>query len=294
MKKVWGSLAMLIATVLWGISFSAQSTGMRFVEPMLFTAFRSAVAVVALVLVIMAFDLMKFKRLTLWGDAATAEARKNLLAGGLWCGIVISVASICQQFGLKYTSAGKTGFLTALYIVIVPVLGLFFKRKSSWILWLAVVLALAGSWLLCGGISSVGKGEMFVIACAFVYSIHIMVIDYYAAKCDCVRLSTLQFAVATILSAIASGVAGEPWIAKNIAATAPYWLFCGICASAIAFTLQMVAQKYLHPVTATLLMSLESVFAALGGWIFLHEVLSVRELIGCAIIFCAVITAQKK
>ena len=294
MKKVWGSLAMLIATVLWGISFSAQSTGMRFVEPMLFTAFRSAVAVVALVLVIMAFDLMKFKRLTLWGNAATAEARKNLLAGGLWCGIVISVASICQQFGLKYTSAGKTGFLTALYIVIVPVLGLFFKRKSSWILWLAVVLALAGSWLLCGGISSVGKGEMFVIACAFVYSIHIMVIDYYAAKCDCVRLSTLQFAVATILSAIASGVAGEPWIAKNIAATAPYWLFCGICASAIAFTLQMVAQKYLHPVTATLLMSLESVFAALGGWIFLHEVLSVRELIGCAIIFCAVITAQKK
>ena len=294
MKKVWGSLAMLIATVLWGISFSAQSTGMRFVEPMLFTAFRSAVAVVALVLVIMAFDLMKFKRLTLWGDAATAEARKNLLAGGLWCGIVISVASICQQFGLKYTSAGKTGFLTALYIVIVPVLGLFFKRKSSWILWLAVTLALAGSWLLCGGISSVGKGEIFVIACAFVYSIHIMVIDYYASKCDCVRLSALQFVVATILSAIASGVAGEPWIAENIAATAPYWLFCGICASAIAFTLQMVAQKYLHPVTATLLMSLESVFAALGGWIFLHEVLSVRELIGCAIIFCAVITAQKK
>ena len=294
MKKFWGSMAMLIATVLWGISFSAQSTGMRFVEPMLFTAFRSAIAVVALILVIISFDLAKFKRLTLWGDAATPEARKNLLYGGLWCGIVITVASVCQQFGLKYTSAGKTGFLTALYIVIVPVLGLFFKRKSSWILWLAVALALAGSWLLCGGISSVGKGEIFVIACAFVYSIHIMVIDHYAAKCDCVRLSTLQFAVATVLAATASFIAGEPWIARDIAATAPYWLFCGICSSAIAFTLQMVAQKYLHPVTATLLMSLESVFAAIGGWIFLHEVLSVRELIGCTIIFCAVLTAQKK
>ena len=294
MKKFWGSLAMLIATVLWGISFSAQSTGMRFVEPMLFTAFRSAVAVIALSVVIMIFDLVRFKRLTVWGDAGTPEARRDLLWGGLWCGIVISAASICQQFGLKYTSAGKTGFLTALYIVIVPVMGLFFKRKSSWILWVAVALALVGSWLLCGGISSVGKGEIFVIVCAFIYSIHIMVIDHYAAKCDCVRLSVLQFAVATVLASIASPVAGEPWIAKDIAATAPYWLFCGICASAIAFTLQMVAQKYLHPVTATLLMSLESVFAALGGWIFLHEVLSVRELTGCAIIFAAVITAQKK
>lgn len=294
MKKLWGSTAMIIATILWGVSFSAQSTGMRFVDPMLFTAFRSAVAVVALIVVIMIFDLVKFKRLTLWGDAATAEARKNLLMGGMWCGIVISAASIFQQFGLKYTSAGKTGFLTALYIVIVPVLGLFFKRKSSWILWLAVALALAGSWLLCGGIGSVGKGEIFVIICAFIYSIHIMVIDHYAARCDCVRLSTLQFAVATVLAATASPIAGEPWIAADIAATAPYWLFCGIGSSAIAFTLQMVSQKYLHPVTATLLMSLESVFAALGGWIFLNEVLSGRELAGCAIIFVAVIAAQKK
>ena len=294
MKKFWGSMAMLIATILWGISFSAQSRGMRLVEPMLFTAFRSAIAVIALAVVIMIFDLVRFKRLTVWGDAGTPEARKDLLWGGLWCGIVISAASICQQFGLKYTSAGKTGFLTALYIVIVPVIGLFFKRKSSRILWLAVGLALVGSWLLCGGIDSIGKGEIFVIICAFIYSIHIMVIDHYAAKCDCVRLSALQFAVATVLASMASPVAGEPWIAENIAATAPYWLFCGICSSAIAFTLQMVAQKYLHPVTATLLMSLESVFAVIGGWIFLHEVLTPRELIGCAIIFAAVIIAQKK
>ena len=294
MKKLWGSAAMLIATVLWGISFSAQSSGMRFVEPMLFTAFRSAVAVAALAVVVMIFDLVKFKRLTWWGDAENWSARKDLLCGGLWCGIVISAASICQQFGLKYTSAGKTGFLTALYIVIVPVLGLFFKRKSSWILWLAVAMALGGSWLLCGGIDSIGKGEIFVIACAFIYSIHIMVIDYYAARCDCVRLSLLQFAAATILASATSPIAGEPWIMKDIAATAPYWLFCGICSSAIAFTLQMVAQKYLHPVTATLLMSLESVFAVLGGWIFLNEVLSPRELTGCAIIFIAVIISQKK
>ena len=172
MKKLWGSTAMIIATILWGISFSAQSSGMRFVEPMLFTAFRSAVAVAALIAVIMIFDMVKFKRLTLWGDAADAEAKKNLLMGGMWCGIVITAASVFQQFGLKYTSAGKTGFLTALYIVIVPVIGLFFKRKSSWILWLAVALALAGSWLLCGGIGSVGKGEIFV--CKLIFRIAII------------------------------------------------------------------------------------------------------------------------
>ena len=146
--------------------------------------------------------------------------------------------------------------------------------------------------MLCGGVGSIGKGEWFVVACAFIYSIHIMVIDRYAAKCDCVRLSCIQFIVATVLTALASLLAGEPWGAENIRSAMPFWIFCGIGSSAIAFTLQMVAQKYLHPVTATLLMSLESVFAVLGGWVFLKEILSPRELAGCAIIFVAVIITQ--
>ena len=283
---------MIVATVLWGVAFSAQSRGMEFVDPMLFTALRSAVGVISLIAVIAIIDLCREKRLSFWGSAQTPQARRDLILGGILCGAVLAVASVCQQSGLKYTTAGKTGFLTALYIVIVPVLGIFFKRKTSPLLCLAVGLGLFGSYLLCGGIGAIGKGEWFVIACAFVYSIHIMVIDHFAPKCDCVRLSCIQFIVATVLSAMASRLTGEPWIADKIRSAMPFWIFCGIGSSAIAFTLQMVAQKYLHPVTATLLMSLESVFAVLGGWIFLHEVLTPRELAGCAVIFTAVIITQ--
>lgn len=292
MKKFWGSMAMLTATVLWGVAFSAQSSGMKFVEPMIFTSLRSLVGVLSLIVVIMVFDLCTEKRLTVWGRAKSKAGQRELLLGGLWCGLVISAASVCQQYGLKYTTAGKTGFLTALYIVFVPLLGIFLGRKTTPVLWLAVGLALGGSYLLCGGIGNVGKGEWFVIACAVLYSVHIMVIDRYAVKCDCIRLSCLQFAVATVMTALASRLSGEPWVLEKITAALPFWVFCGVGSSAIAFTLQMVSQKYLHPVTATLLMSLESVFAVLGGWLFLKELLSARELAGCAVIFAAIILSQ--
>ena len=292
MKKLWGSAAMIAATVLWGLAFSAQSSGMKFVEPMLFTAVRSVTGVFALIIVIVLLDFIFLKKVSLWGTAKDKAAKKELLLGGFWCGLVIAAASICQQIGLKYTSAGKTGFLTALYIIIVPVLGIFLKRKTNPVLWGAVVLGLAGSYLLCGGVGAVGKGELFVILCALIYSVHILVIDRYAPVCDCVRLSCIQFAVASILASCASLVFGEPWIWQKIVDAAPFWLFCGIGSSAIAFTLQMVSQKYLHPVTATLLMSLESVFAVLGGWLFLNEKLSPSELSGCSIIFAAVLIAQ--
>ena len=292
MKKFWGSMAMLTATVLWGVAFSAQSSGMKFVEPMIFTSLRSLVGVLSLIVVIMVFDLCTEKRLTVWGSAKSKAGQRELLLGGLWCGLVISAASVCQQYGLKYTTAGKTGFLTALYIVFVPLLGIFLGRKTTPVLWLAVGLALGGSYLLCGGIGNVGKGEWFVIACAVLYSVHIMVIDRYAAKCDCIRLSCLQFMVATVMTALASRLSGEPWVLEKITAALPFWVFCGVGSSAIAFTLQMVSQKYLHPVTATLLMSLESVFAVLGGWLFLKELLSTRELAGCAVIFAAIILSQ--
>ena len=285
-------MAMLTATVLWGVAFSAQSSGMKFVEPMIFTSLRSLVGVLSLIVVIMVFDLCTEKRLTVWGSAKSKAGQRELLLGGLWCGLVISAASVCQQYGLKYTTAGKTGFLTALYIVFVPLLGIFLGRKTTPVLWLAVGLALGGSYLLCGGIGNVGKGEWFVIACAVLYSVHIMVIDRYAAKCDCIRLSCLQFMVAAVMTALASRLSGEPWVLEKITAALPFWVFCGVGSSAIAFTLQMVSQKYLHPVTATLLMSLESVFAVLGGWLFLKELLSTRELAGCAVIFAAIILSQ--
>ena len=292
MKKLLGSAAMIIATILWGVAFSAQSSGMNYLDPMVFTALRSAVGVAALIVVIMLFDLFREKRLTIWGRAKSIAEKKELLTGGFWCGAVLFVASVLQQYGVKYTTAGKTGFLTALYIVIVPVLGIFLKRKTSWILWIAVVLAMGGAYLLCGGIDTINRGEWFVISCAFVYSLHILVIDRYASRCDCVRLSCIQFIVAMVFTACGALVLKEEWSCEAVVNSLPFWVFCGVGSSAIAFTLQMVSQKYLHPVTATLLMSLESVFAVLGGWIFLSEVLSPMELTGCGVIFIAVIISQ--
>ena len=293
MKKLRGPAAMVAATILWGASFSAQSRGVKLVDPMLFTALRSVLGALALAVIVMLGDLRREGRVSPWGGAETPEARKTLLAGGLWCGVILAVASTLQQYGMKYTTAAKAGFLTALYIVIVPIFGmLFFKRRTSLFLWFAAMLALTGAYLLCGGVGSVGKGEWFVIGCAVVFSLHILVIDRYAPKCDCVRLSCLQFAVAAVLTLAGSLAIRTPWEPKAIADALPYLLYAGICSSAIAFTLQMVAQKYLHPVAASLLMSLESVFAALGGWIFLRETLSSRELAGCAVIFAAAILAQ--
>ena len=285
MKNFWSAAAMITATVIWGFAFSAQSSGMRFIDPMLFTALRSFAGALALIPVILIFDLFSAGKISLWGSAQSASEKKELFLGGSLCGLVISAASICQQIGLKYTSAGKTGFLTALYIIIVPLMGIFFKKKISPHLWIAVFLALIGSYLLCGGISSIGKGELFVILCAFIYSIHILVIDRYAPTCDCIRLSCIQFLWAAPLAAAASFIFQEPCIPDAIQAALPFWLFCGIGSSAIAFTLQMISQKHLHPVTASLLMSLESVFALIGGCLFLHESLSLQELSGCLIIF---------
>ncbi|MBR2364536.1 MAG: DMT family transporter [Lentisphaeria bacterium] len=291
MQKFWASIAMLVATVIWGTAFSAQSESTKYVDALLFVALRSFVGTGALCLVIMFFDLVKEKKLSFWGNAGKT-AKKDLLLGGLFCGIAITSASFCQQLGIKYISAGKTGFLTALYILIVPFLGLFLKRKTPFPLYIASGIALAGTYLLCGGIQTVGKGEFFVILCAFLYAGHIMVIDHYAAKCDCIRLSCVQFAAATVFSVIASLLAGERWCLSGITASLPFWIFCGVGSSAIAFTLQIAAQKYLHPVTATLLMSLESVFAVAGGYLFLQEKLSGRELAGCCIILIATILAQ--
>ncbi|MBR7145739.1 MAG: DMT family transporter [Lentisphaeria bacterium] len=291
-QKFYSVVAMLIATVLWGFAFSAQACGMRHVGAMLFVALRSIVGVAALCVTVMCFDLVRYKRLTFWGNIQSVQEKKFLLAGGVFCGVIICGASFFQQLGLRYVSAGKTGFLTALYIIMVPLLGIFFKRKTPVFMWAAVLAAMLGTYLLCGGTGVIGKGEIFVIICALLFALHIMVIDHYAPHCDCVRLSCVQFATATVVAAMVSLILREPWQWQEITRSLAYWVYCGIGSSAIAFTLQMVSQKYLHPVAAALLMSLESVFGVLGGWLFLQEVLSLRELIGCGVILAAVIIAQ--
>ncbi len=292
MKKIHGTFAMLAATILWGFAFSAQSSGMKFVGPMLFVMLRSMVGVAALSVVIVIFDIVSGQKLSFWGRAETFEERRFMLTGGVLCGTAISMASIFQQIGLQSVSAGKSGFLTALYILIVPIAGIFFKRRTNPVLWVAVVLAMIGTYFLTGGIGNIGRGELFLFLCSVMFSIHILTIDRFAPKCDCVRLSCLQFMTASVVAGCASLCFNEPWIADKITASLPFWVYCGVGSSAIAFTLQMMAQKVLHPTVASLLMSLESVFGIIGGWLFLHEVLTAREALGCAIIFAAILLTQ--
>ena len=292
MKKKLAVIALLIAIVFWGTAFSAQSCGMEHVGPMLFVMLRSIVGFLSLMLVIAVIDLVRLKKISFCGNAVSGQEKRNLCFGGLWCGLLIAAASTFQQLGLLYVSAGKTGFLTALYIIIVPVLGLFFKRKTSFLLYVSIVIALTGAYLLCGGVDNFGIGELCVVICAGLFAVHILVIDYYAPGCDCVRLSCGQFITASLAAGAASLAFREPWVWQSMIKSLPFWVFCGVGSSCIAFTLQMFAQKYLHPASVALVMSLESVFAVLGGWIFLHEVLTWRELAGCAVILAAVIMAQ--
>jgi len=292
MKKLLASAGLLIATILWGTAFSAQSAGMSHLSPAVFLALRSFVGVLALIVIIMLFDYCRDRKISFWGRTGSAADRRKLLRGGFWCGLVITAASLCQQYGLVDVTAGKTGFLTTLYIIIVPVIGIFIKRKINILIWIATFAGLAGAYLLCGGVSGINLGEWLVIACAFIFALHILVIDHYAPECDCIRLSCIQFITAAIVSAVLSFILRDPWPPEAVKNSMPFWIFCGVGSSAVAFTLQIAAQKYLHPVTATLLMSLESVFAALSGWLFLNEYLSGRELAGCAVIFAAVIISQ--
>lgn len=295
MQKIFASLGLILATIIWGSTFAAQRDAMEVISPWSFSAIRTAVGVLALLPVIFIQDLITLKKITLWGKAVTATEKKFLLWGGIFCGLAITPAMLTQQLGLCETSAGKTGFLTALYIIIVPILGIFFKRKTSLVLWGGVILALAGSFLLCyrpGEGVSFSRGDISVIACAFLYSIHILVIDRYAPGTDCLRLSLIQFLVAALLFTLATFFIEGAWSVGAVTRSAPHWLYSGIGSCAAAFTLQMVAQKYLHPVMTSLLMSLESVFAVLAGYIFLKENLSSYELAGCALLFVAVLLAQ--
>ena len=284
----------MIATILWGSAFAAQRSAMTIIDPAKFIVLRSLVGVIALIPVVMCVDLTVLKKLSFWGEASTPAARRKLLLGGMLCGAAITPAMLLQQMGLRETPAGKSGFLTALYMIIVPLLGIFFKRKTSVWLWIATAMAFAGSFLLCYKPGNIwfSRGDILVIGCAFMYALHILIIDFFAGSCDCIRLSLLQFAAATVIVAVITPFYGDTWNLAAVGGAAKYWLFCGIGSSAIAFTLQIVAQRYLHPVTTSLQMSLESVFALLAGWVFLRESMQLTEAAGAVIVLAAVIMAQ--
>lgn len=288
-KKLQGTMMLLLTALIWGSSFVAQRAGMEYIGPFTFNGIRSLIGGLVLIPVIFLFSKEKNAELT---EAEKKAGKKTLLLGGILCGIVLFAASSLQQIGMVYTTAGKAGFITALYIVLVPILGVFIRKKVKPLVWLCVILAVAGLYLLCmtDGLS-LGRGDLLVLLCAFAFSIHILVIDYFAPRTDGVALSCIQFFVCGILSLFPMFLAETPVWFAILDCWIPI-LYAGVLSCGVAYTLQILAQKHTDPTVASLLLSLESVFAAIAGAIILHEQLAPRELAGCVLMFAAIIIAQ--
>lgn len=303
------SFMLVLTALIWGSAFVAQSVGMDYIGPFTFNSVRSILGGLALLPVIWVRGRKKVstemkaegKQIeAAYGITAeegqaeytSAQREKTLLLGGLCCGLALAAASSLQQIGIMYTTAGKSGFITALYILIVPIFGLFMGKKVNVKIWAGVALAVAGMYFLCmkEGLS-ISKGDFLVFLCAIVFSIHILVIDYFSPKVDGVKLSCIQFFVSGIVCAFPMALLEKPAVSEILTAYAPI-LYAGVLSSGVGYTLQVVAQKNTDPTVASLIMSLESVFAALTGWLALHERLSGRELFGCVLVFAAIILAQ--
>lgn len=289
MKAKNAGMLMLTAFI-WGTAFVAQSVGMDYLEPFTFNGIRSIIGGIALLPCILLLQRINGRQESISGDKSVD--RKNLIAGGVACGLLLFAASSLQQIGIQYTTAGKAGFVTAFYIVIVPVLGIFLKKKIGWKVWVAVVLALAGLYFLCitDGFT-IGKGDMYVFLCALIFSVHILVIDHFSPKADGVKMSCIQFFVCGIVSLPFMFAFETPTIQGILGGYAPL-LYAGVMSCGVGYTLQIIGQKNVNPAIASLILSLESCFSVLAGWLILGEKLSVRELAGCVLMFAAIILAQ--
>ncbi len=288
MKKIFKPLLLVLVAMIWGTAFVAQSSGMKYVGPFTYNCVRMLLGGIVLIPVIAFIDSKKTK------ETLTLEKnnKKIQILGGICCGIALCVSSMFQQLGVKYTTVGKASFITAMYIVIVPVLSVFLKKHVSKLTAISVVIAVIGFYLLClSGNDSLAKGDLLVLICAFGFSIHIIIIDYFSPLVDCVKMSCMQFLVGGILAGIAMFIFEKP-VWADIWACRLEIGYVGIMSCGVAYTLQIVAQKDVNPTIASLLMSLESVFGAIAGYIILGEAFTGRQVIGCIIIFTAVILAQ--
>jgi drug/metabolite transporter (DMT)-like permease len=290
-KAMRSNLMLVLTAWIWGVAFVAQSVGMDYVGPFTFNSVRNFIATLVLLPCIRLLDKANAKTAA---DTASGHHHggRTLIIGGIVCGVCLAVASSFQQIGIAYTTVGKAGFITAMYIIIVPLLGLFVGKKVRLLAWGSVALAIIGLYLLCMTESlSLGKGDLLVLICAFCFSLHILAIDYFSPKVDGVRMSCIQFLTCGIICAVPALLTESPDIHNILAAWMPI-LYAGALSSAVGYTLQIVAQKNTDPVIASLLMSLESTFSLLAGWVLLGQKLSPRELLGCLIMFIAIILAQ--
>lgn len=287
-NQLKGSLALLAATVIWGFAFIAQSVGMDLIGPFTFQMVRCALAVAFLIPCSFVLDLGKCS----FSQSAAKWKQPRLWRAGFLCGCALFVASSLQQLGLVYTDAGKAGFITAMYIVLVPVLGLFLKRKPPKAAVFSVALAVIGLYLLsCMGVSRINKGDLYLMGCALAFAVQINCIDHFAPDLDGFRLNCIQSLTVAVIS-IPFVCFGETVDIHNLLACWGPLCFAGVLSMGLAYSLQIVGQKALEPTTASLIMSLESVFAALGGWWLLQERMTAWELLGCALVFAGVVISQ--
>lgn len=292
--ELGSAVLLFLAALIWGVAFVAQSVGMEYVGPFTFNGSRFLLGGLVLTPVALIREV-KYRKGKAYQSLSAKEKKTygaTTLLGGLCCGIAIFVASSFQQIGMQYTSVGKAGFITALYIVLVPILGIFLKKKVAPVVWLGVVLGAIGSYFLCITESfTINSGDLLIFACAVCFSFHILIIDYFAPKADGVSLSCLQFWFSGIVSMGIAFLSESPEMDAILQAAGPI-LYAGIMSCGVAYTLQILGQKRMNPAIASLILSLESVVSVLAGWLILQEIMTKRQLMGCALVFGAVILAQ--
>lgn len=282
-KQFKGTLSLLLATAIWGSTFVAQSVGVNKIGPFTFLAGRCILAVLALLPVLYLRNRNDFGNII--------KDKRLWKVGGL-CGIALFVATALQQVGLIYTTAGKSGFITAMYIVLVPIFGLFLKKKPPKSVLLSIILATLGLYFLSGmGLTTINIGDAMMLGCAAAFAVQILLLDCFAGDLDCIALNMVQTLVCAVCSAVATAFT-ETVVPGDIAACWLPLVYAGVLSMGFAYTLQIVGQRCLDPSTASVLMSFESVFAVLSGWLILHETLSTAEIIGCVLLFIAIVIPQ--
>lgn len=305
--KLRNTFFLFLTAMIWGAAFVAQSVSMDYIGPFTFICLRSVIGGLFLIPVIIVLDGIRKKSQNESADVVNSEnilhikteekqrlswKNKQLIEGGIVCGIFLFFANCFQQTGIQYTTVGKAGFITTFYIIIVPLIGLFFKKYCGILTWIGVIIALAGLYFLCITQKlTIQRGDALILCCSVLYAGQILAIDHYNPFVDGVKMSCIQFLTGGILGAVFMFLFENPSIAMILSAAGPI-LYTGIMSTGVGYTLQIVGQKGLNPTVAALILSLESVFSALSGYLFLHQVLTTRELIGCALMFIAIVLAQ--
>lgn len=283
---------LLLAALVWGVAFVAQSEGMNYVGTFTFNTCRFILGGAVLIPCIF---FLHGRKDSVWQTLSEEEKKQQTrmgIIGGICCGCILCLASCLQQFGIAQTTVGKAGFITTLYIIIVPFLGLFLKKKIGVNIWISAVIAAVGMYFLCITESfSIEAGDRLILLCSVVFSVHILVIDHFSPKADGVVISCVQFFTAGVIAGVPMLLFEQPSVSAILAAAVPI-LYAGIMSCGVGYTLQVVAQNSVDPTVASLLLSLESVFSVLAGWIILGQKLSGRELFGCALVFAAVLLVQ--